>query len=209
MNKLSYLYSLSKSQREAYNLIVNLKFIRAEGTQKRSFRVLFKLGLVKHNPDSENKNEWVLDGKPVEVPPKLPKTKSIIGNISNIIEDKPKPKLIHPPADHTNTSREECIEKWLSVPVKVNKKAMVKVKCLNDGQMQYIIGNYEQQTSQAMAEHLKVEKYAVNLFCQANDIEPFKPVRKHKPKDDYHTISPERLRRMKRLDYNGSQKKTA
>lgn len=208
MNKLSFLHNLSKSQREAYNLLVNLKFIRAEGNQKRSFRVLWKLGLVKNNPDSDNKNEWVLNGKPIDVPPKLLKTKSILGNISNIIEDKPKPKIQRPPADHTNPSREQFIDKWLSVEVNAGSKAIVKVKCLKDCQMEYIMQNHEYQTAQAMAEHLKVEKYAVNLFCQANKIEPFKPPRTYKPKDDYHIIPPERLRRMKKQDY-GQQKKTA
>lgn len=210
MNKLSFLHNLSKSQREAYNLLVNHRFIRAEGKQKRSFRVLWRLGLVKNNPDSDNKNEWVLDGKHVDVPPKLPKTKYIVeGNISNIIEDKPKPRIRRPPADHTNPSREYFIEKWSSVDVKTGDKAMVKVKCLSNRQMEYIMDNHVMQTAQVMAEYLKVEKYSVNIFCQANDIEAYKPTRKHKPKDDYHTISPERLRRMKRLDYNGSQKKTA
>jgi hypothetical protein len=74
--------------------------------------------------------------------------------------------------------------------------------------MEYIMAHHHQQSAQAMAEYLKVEKYRVILFCQANDIEPVQE-KKRKPKDDFHCIPPERLQRMKRADYNGPQKKTA
>lgn len=51
---------------------------------------------------------------------------------------------------------------------------MKEVKCLEHWQMHYIQANHEDQTAQKMADHLKVEKHKVMLFCQANGIIPFR-----------------------------------
>lgn len=223
MNNLSEIVQkLTRSQRAAYELILGTKYFRAEGSKIKTFRSLAKLGLIKLNPDSIIKHDYVVSLEPPKKPKqvKVQKTKDVIkciinnslrpwDTINETIEERERPKIRRAAPDHTNPSREDHIHKWLTVSVETTGRKMVKVKCLNDDQMQYIMSSHEKETAQAMAEKLKVEKYAVNLFCQANDIEPFKPARKHKPKDDYHIIPPEKLRRMKRADYNGPQKKTA
>ena len=202
MNLIDAINDITPQQREAYEMIVQKKFFRAKGNSIRTFRSLLKKGFVKHDPNSDNPNDYVLNGDPIELPPAK-------DTFYNLIERANKPKFKRPAADHTNLSRDDHVSKWLQSRVKVTKKSIVKVKCLNDGQMQFIMANYEQQTLKEMSEALQVEKYRIKVFCQANHIEPKEPEKKRKPKDDYHIIPPERLQRMKRADYNGPQKKTA
>jgi hypothetical protein len=213
-SRIKYLAKgMSRKQKELYALIVELKQYRAVGPMIRSCKILMQFGLIKHCPNSKNITDFVLNGKPYDIPVtgKLPLKKDIV----QVIKEKPVPpaQISHkplsvasswsrPPADHTNVSQEDHINKWLNVDVPAGEKEMVPVKCLNGGQMHYIMAHYENKTTQEMAEHLRVEKYAVKIFCQANGIEPYIIPKKKKPKDDYHTISPERLRRMKRADYN-------
>jgi hypothetical protein len=45
-------------------------------------------------------------------------------------------------------------------------------------------------TAMQMAEHLKVEKFKVVLFCQVNLIQPAEETRRRKKKDDYHIWKP-------------------
>lgn len=112
-----------------------------------------------------------------------------------------------PPAAYGNISREQHVDKWLQVPVEIEEKPYQPVKCLEEWQMKYIMANYEQMTSKQLAEELKLELFQVNLFCQKNAITSKQG--KKKPKDVFHNILPERQMRMKRVDYNGPQKKTA
>jgi hypothetical protein len=218
MHRVKYLgRSLSRKQKELYAQIVELKQYRAVGHSIKSCKILMQYGLIMHNPNSRNIKDFVLNGKPLRIPVngKLPLKKDIVEEI----KENPKKEAVmafvplasswsRAAPDHTNMSREDYIHKWLSVDVKAGEKEMVKVKCLNDGQMEYIIANHKEKTAQQMAEHLRVERYAVNLFCQANDIEPL-VIKKRKPKDDFHCIPHERQLRMKKVDYNGPQKKTA
>lgn len=125
-----------------------------------------------------------------------------------IISFAPPEKPQRPRADHTNISQEQRIEQWLAVPVKTSKRAMVKIKHLNDDQMLYIMQNFEHKTAQQLAEYLKIEKFMVKLFCQTNNIEPYVIPKKKKPKDDYHYIPHERKLRMQKVGYN-PEKKTA
>jgi hypothetical protein len=221
MERIEYLTkSMSRKQKVAYAQICELKQIRAVGQMKKTCKILIQFGLIKQCPDSENKNDYVLDGEPLNIPinEKLPLKKELVQEIkekrpwdiiNETIEERAKPKFRHAAPDHTNLSREDHVRKWLHMPgVEIGKKIIVKVKCLTDLQMDYIMFNYKQQTAQAMAEKLKAEKYRVILFCQANDIDPLQ-AKKRRPKDDYHCIPPERIQRMKRADYNGPQKKTA
>jgi hypothetical protein len=202
--------SLSHKQREVYELICKTKHFRAEGPLKRSCRNLFKLGLIKQNPNSEFKNDYVLDGLPVMVPVKikLPSTKSVVEEILNAPEPelKPKEKFIRPAPDHTNLSREDHIRKWSSIPIKITSKSMVKLKCLNDDQMEYIMANHEDMTAADMANDLKVEDVNVLVFCQANGISPLprkakgREVRKHK--DSFHVIPEKRKKQLASKNYH-------
>jgi len=81
---------------------------------------------------------------------------------------------------------------------------MKEVKCLEQWQMNYILANHEDQTAQKMAEHLKVEKYKVMLFCQANRFEPFQDriTILQKNKDSFHNIPLAKRERMKTEKYN-------
>jgi len=197
--------SLSENQMKTYEQICELKHIRAEGPAKRSCRVLLKLGLIKHNPESDNKNDYLLDGPPVKasIKTKLPSPKKVIDAIlgapapqrpwdviNETIEEKAKQKIQRPRADHTNLSREDHIHKWLSLTIEIGVKAMVKLKHLNDDQMLYIMQNFEQKTAQQLADHLKVEKFMVKLFCQANNIDPMAPAKKtnYGKRDAYHLV---------------------
>jgi len=200
--------SLSHKQREIYELICKTKHFRAEGPLKRTCCILFRLGLIKQNSNSDNRHDYVLDGSPVKIPVKikLPSTKSVVEKIMNENDHEPEPvpraKIIHPAPDHTNPSREDHINKWSSVQINLTCRSLVKVKCLNDHKMQFIMDNYQKKTAQDMADHLKIEKFHVILFCQANDIEPLQLPRKRKPKDDFHCIPVERKQRMASKNYH-------
>jgi hypothetical protein len=222
MERIEYLTkSMSRKQKELYVKICELKQFRAVGQNKKTCKVLLQFGLIEQPKGSENKNDYVLVGEPMQIPmnEKLPLKKEIVqeikevqrpwGVINETIEERERPKIKHPQPDHTNPSQDDHINRWLSVDVTPGKKEMVKVKGLQDWQMKYIMLNHEQSTSKDMAEHLQVEKFMVKLFCLQNNIEPMPPPKKRKPKDEYHCIPYERQLRMKKVGYNGPQKKTA
>jgi len=211
MNKLQHtLKSLSKRQREVYNLICTTKHLRAEGPVKNTCRVLFKLGLIKHSPETENKNDFVLDGPPIKLPPKvnLPKVKNLADSLPEAPKHKPIIWSHRPPtAQYSNISREQHVEKWLQIPVEVDMKPYLPVKCMEEWQMKYIMANYEEMSSKQLAAEVNKEIFEVNLFCHKNAISPKSG--KTKPKDMFHNIPPERQMRMQKVGYNGPQKKTA
>jgi hypothetical protein len=218
MNKLQRaIKTLTQPQRTAYERICETKRIRAEKGLKLTCRVLFKLGLIKHCPDSDSKNDYVLAGEPVQLPPKkLPSTKSIVDAIQDDPEDE-QPKhipmaikpFVRPRAKYDNPSREDHVRKWIMQAVTSDEKTIVKVKCLQEWQMKFVMYNYENQTAQQMADRLKVGVMNVKIFCQANAIDLMPDLTKRKAKDSFHAIPESRRLRMKRGDYNGPQKKTA
>lgn len=204
MERIEYLTkTMSRKQKEVYSRICELKQFRAVGPVNKTCKILVQFGLIKQSTDSDNKNDYVLNGSPVQIPviKKLPLKKELVQEIkeapkrpwvviNETIEDRDKPKLKRPPAIYNNICREDHINKWLSVDVAPGEKEMVKVKCLQDWQMKYIMVNHKEKTAQQMAEHLRVEKYMVNLFCQVNDIEPLPPPKKKvlNKRDAYHLV---------------------
>lgn len=77
-----------------------------------------------------------------------------------------------------------------------NRKAIVKVKCLDLRQMKYIMDNHLTMTAAVMADYLKVEHHKVTLFCQVNDIQPKEDrvTKFRKKKDSFHFHRPIRKR---------------
>lgn len=185
---------LSHQQRVVYDIICEAKKYKASGLLITSCKSLARAGLIKQDPDSNNKNDYVLNGEPVQLPEKLPSTKSIV----DAILDEPikhipliqEPAFVHPSAEYSNMTREQHVDRWIreAVTPGEKEKAIVKVKCLQDWQMQYVIHNHEEKTAQEMAERLKVDVINVKIFCQANDIEPKVELKKskRKPVDTFH-----------------------
>jgi len=219
MERIEYLAkNMSRKQKELYAKICELKQFRAIRQNIKTCKVLLQFGLIKQDPRSDNKNDYVLECEPLQISviEKLPLKKDIVEEIkpwtviNETIEENAKPKFKRAAPDHTNLSREDHVSKWLSLPgIEAGAKEMIRLKHLNELQMHYIMGNHTQKTIQQLAEHLKVEKFMVKLFCQANNIEPYVIPKKKKPKDDYHCIPHERKLRMQKVGYNGPQKKTA
>jgi len=59
---------------------------------------------------------------------------------------------------------------------------MIHLKCLTVEQMDFILANHEKKNAQQISEALRVEKYKVKLFCQANDIVCFGQKQPKEPK---------------------------
>jgi hypothetical protein len=175
-----------------------------------------QFGLIKAMPNSREPNMFVLNGKPMEIPVhgKLPLKKDVVLKVKDkpvkrgegfICELQHKPinwTETRPAAVYGNMSREQHVAKYLTGKV---EDTVLPVKCLFDFQMAYIVANWEQQPSKEMAEHLKVDVLYVRMFCQLNGFEP----PKKKKLDTFHAIPHEKKLRMKRVGYNGPQKKTA
>lgn len=217
---------MTRRQKETYAIICAEKKYAAKGNYKSTCKVLMQLGLISPDPDSKDDNEYVLKGKPLNLPfsEKLPLAKDIIKEISKVPpvpvnEQAPEPAPKHkpivwaspaiPPTEYSNVTREQHIDKWLSVDVKPGPKKIVPVKCLNETQMDYILANHKDKSAMAIADHLKVEKHSVRLFCQANDIVPKPEGKQRKKQDSFHNVPIERKQRMARIGYNGPQNKTA
>jgi hypothetical protein len=214
------LKKLSIQQRAVYETICRVKFIRASGTQLTTCRSLERTGLIKQNSESEYKNEFVLNGEPVILPVKYNQPLEVVGvnplPIHPNKEDGPsettqEPKSIsltkgweRPAAVYSNVSREQHVERILNgdpVPADI----ILPVKSLSQPQMDYIVQNYSAFDAKAMALHLKVDVIHVRTFCQLNGFE----LPKKRKLDTFHAIPHEKKLRMKRVGYNGPQKKTA
>jgi hypothetical protein len=188
MSREKYLAkTMSRVQRETYTQIKeDGKFI-AKGNLIATCKVLMQLGLVVPNPEAGNVNEYVLKGKPLNIPftKKMPLPKDIV---KEVIEAQAGPKHTaivwaqssKAPAIYSNVSREQHVSRWLSEPVKVKAKKFSPVKCLTQEEMEYIIDNYEKETVKEMAAYLGRENMDVILFCQKNAIEAKQPGKKKK-----------------------------
>jgi hypothetical protein len=123
---------LSPQQMALYEIICETKYIRAAGSQIMTCRVLQSTGLIKHSPDSDNANDYVLDGEPVKLPPKVASPKEVAKSIVDeptpaVLTGKSEPELKHVPvevkpfvrarADHTNISREQHVDYWLNYAI--------------------------------------------------------------------------------------------
>lgn len=188
MNREKYLAkTLSLVQRETYTRIKEDGMFIAKGSRISTCNVLMQLGLIIPNPESGNQNEFVLKGKPLNIPfaKKLPLPKDVVKEIAQEPAGQKHKPIVWasspiPPTVYSNISREQHVEKWLSMPVKVKSKRFATVKCLEVWQMEYIMDNHEQKTAGEMADHLGKENMDVILFCQKNAIEPARPGKKKK-----------------------------
>lgn len=106
-NIIDAVKDLTPQQRAAYETIVTNKKVHALRANVRTYRSLLKRGLIKHDPNSSNENDFVLNGKPVELPPAKETFQTLI--------EKVKPVFKRPPADHTNISREQHVQRYLNM----------------------------------------------------------------------------------------------
>lgn len=180
MNREKYLAkTLSLAQRETYTRIKEDGKYIAKGSRISTCNILMQLGLIIPNPESGNVNEFVLKGKPLNIPfaKKMPLPKDVVKAITRESSG-PKHKPIiwsqpsTPPTVYSNVSREQHVNRWLNEPVSGIAPKIILVKCLTKSQMEYIIAHHKNETASEMAVHLGKEKYEVLLFCQANAIEP-------------------------------------
>lgn len=199
MERVKYITSImSRTQKEAYAKIKELKYYSAVGPMIKTCRVLMQLGLIMPNPNGKRPNEYVLNGKALDIPVtgKLPQKKDFIKVIleksikpvkksismptvapenftpKHVPIMEPAKPLIRAAAIYDNPRREEHVEKWIKEEVTPDPLTFVPVKCLKEWQMKYVLHNYEEHTAQQMAEKLKVDTMYVKLFCQANAIAP-------------------------------------
>lgn len=212
------LKKLTQQQRVVYSQICETNHFKATGALILSCRTLVRIGLIKRNPNSNEKHDYVLDGAPLQLPPeKLPSTKSIVDTIlDEPIKHIPlvqAPEFVRPSAEYSNMTSEQHVDRWIreAVTPDEKEKAMIKVKCLQEWQMKFVMNNYQGNSAKQMAERLKVDVINVKIFCQANNIEPLVDLAKYmrKPKDSFHAIPESRKLRMKKVGYEGPQKKTA
>jgi hypothetical protein len=184
-------------QKEVYNQICELKRIRAKGQLKQTCKVLARLKLIKPDPDTDNEDDYVLAGKALSIPfyEKLPDKKSILKAITDEHAKQPefKPKQVQatstpPTAIYSNTSREQHVSKWISAPIAVESKAYVKVRCLADWQMEFIMTNHERYNAQELSEKIGGNELSVKLFCQANVVEPLPMSKKKKAFYDHQKV---------------------
>jgi len=203
------LEKLTVAQLAAYNMISDKGFYRAEGHRIKTFRSLAKLGLIKINPDSPYKHDYIISHEAPRRKKKInvSQPKEVIRNIEAGKVQKAKSIICPagpPKAVYSNTSREQHVEKWIGK--EMPKDVVLPVKTLNDTQMEFIVMNYEKMEAQEMADKLKVDVLYIRMFCQLNGFVIFK---KKKKWDTFHAIPIERKQRMSRVSYNGHQKKTA
>lgn len=198
MKKLNdILGKLTVAQQAAFNMISEKGYYRAEAQKIKTFRSLAKLGLIKLNPESLYKHDYIISMEAPKRPKKvnLPQPREVIKKIESKKGHKPIIWSSSPKAIYSNTTREQHVTKWLNEPVEVDDKRYTPVKCLNEDQMEYILEHYEKKTPREMAEHLGKERYEVILFCQANVIEPKSG---RKIKDNYHVSPVSRQQRISR-----------
>lgn len=212
------LKKLSQAKRTVYQIICEFKCLKPIGGQILTCIALAKAGLIHQNSDGS----YVLSGEAVALPKKYKHPREIVDELLSEAASKPVPVAIMEPetefkrrfkrveAIYDNPSREDHVSKWIQQAVTPDEKTIVKVKCLQEWQMKYIMHNHEQKTAQEMADKLKVAEMAVKLFCQANAIVPVptRPKSKRKPVDSFHVIPESKRLRMKRIGYN-PQNKTA
>jgi hypothetical protein len=108
-NIIEVVKDLTPQQRAAYETIVKHKKAHAQKANVRTYRSLLKRGLIIRDPHSTDMNDFILNGKPVELPPAKETYQTLI--------EKVKPVYKRPPADHTNTSREQHVQRWLNVRI--------------------------------------------------------------------------------------------
>lgn len=207
MTKLKkILAKLTVAQQAAYNMISDAGSYRADGQRIKTFRSLAKLGLIKLNPGSPYKHDYIMNMKPTPSMKKvsLPQPKEVIKSIEARKAHKPIIWSPGPPkAVYSNTSREQHVEKWIGT--ETPKDIVLPIKSLTVAQMNFIVKHYEKMEAQGMADELKVDVLYVRMFCQLNGFTIYK---KRKKWDTYHAIPIERKQRMNRVGYN-QQKKTA
>lgn len=111
-NLVEAVRKLTDAQREAYLQIKKSKFIKVEdGKRLKTFNTLLAKGLIKQNPNSAYKNEFVIIGPGIELPPKVERER-----LRNVLPEVKKP-FKRPPADHDNPSREDHIRRILNYPL--------------------------------------------------------------------------------------------
>lgn len=109
-NLVEAVRTLTDAQREAYLQIKKSKFIKVEdGKRLKTYETLLVKGLIKRNPDSACKNEFVIIGPGIELPPKRERER-----IRNVFSEKKQP-VKRWPADHDNPSREDHVRRILSL----------------------------------------------------------------------------------------------